>query len=174
MWERKEETTPQQPSTPAARQPVASETMERVQTAQARIGQSLKLKGDITGNEDLYIDGEVEGKIELKDNSLTIGPNGKVHADVSARSITILGKLQGSIRVADRTEIRKTGTLEGDLVTARIVVEEGAMFRGTVDIIKTGEQADTLPKKKPVSETKPAMVGKPESTGANSGAHAQA
>ena len=70
----------------------------------AQIGKSLKLKGEITGSEDLYIDGEVEGTVELKGNSLTVGPNGNVHADVSARSITILGRLQGNVKVGERTE----------------------------------------------------------------------
>ena len=78
----------------------------------AQIGKSLKLKGEITGSEDLYIDGEVEGTVELKGNSLTIGPNGNVHADVSARSITILGRLQGNVKARERTEIRKTGSFE--------------------------------------------------------------
>ena len=77
----------------------------------AQIGKSLKLKGEITGNEDLYIDGEVEGKVELKANSLTVGPNGNVHAAVSARSITILGRLQGNVKASERTEIRVSGRL---------------------------------------------------------------
>ena len=104
----------------------------------AQIGKSLKLKGEITGNEDLYIDGEVEGRIELKEHSLTVGLNGKVHADVSARSITILGHLQGNVKAGERTEIRKTGSFEGELLTAQIVIEDGAVFRGSVDIVKPG------------------------------------
>ena len=100
----------------------------------AQIGKSLKLKGEITGSEDLYIDGEVEGTVELKGNSLTVGPNGNVHADVSARSITILGRLQGNVKVGERTEIRKTGSFGGELVTAQIVIEDGAVFRGSIDI----------------------------------------
>ena len=95
----------------------------------AQIGKSLKLKGEITGSEDLYIDGEVEGTVELKGNSLTVGPRGNVHADVSARSITILGRLQGNVKVGERTEIRKTGSFGGELVTAQIVIEDGAEHR---------------------------------------------
>ena len=111
----------------------------------AQIGKSLKLKGEITGNEDLYIDGEVEGRIELKGNSLTVGSNGNVHADVSARSITILGRLQGNVKVGERTEIRKTGSFGGDLLTAQIVIEDGAVFRGSIDIVKPEQNAATAP-----------------------------
>ena len=111
----------------------------------AQIGKSLKLKGEITGNEDLYIDGEVEGTVELKGNSLTVGPNGNVHADVSARSITILGRLQGNVKARERTEIRKTGSFAGELLTAQIVIEEGSVFRGSIDIVKPGQNAANTP-----------------------------
>ena len=111
----------------------------------AQIGKSLKLKGEIMGNEDLYIDGEVEGTVELKGNSLTVGPNGNVHADVSAHSITILGRLQGNVKVGERTEIRKTGSFEGELLTAQIVSEDGAVFRGSIDIVKLGQNVANTP-----------------------------
>lgn len=106
----------------------------------AHLGKSVKVKGEINGSEDLLIDGEVEGKITLKGNSLTIGPNGNVRAEVVAHSITVLGRLEGNVRAADRVEIRKTGSLEGDLVTARIAIEEDAVFRGSIDIVKPGAQ----------------------------------
>jgi len=122
----------------------------------AQIGKSLKLKGEITGSEDLYIDGEVEGTVELKEHSLTVGPNGKVHADVSARSITILGRLQGNVRAGERIEIRKTGSLEGDLSTARIVIEDGAVFRGSIDIVKPGQNAANPPAASVPASVRPA------------------
>ncbi len=100
------------------------------------IGKSLKVKGTITGHEDLYVDGEIEGAIELEENSLTVGPNGNVSADVKARDITVLGRLTGNVRAGERIEIRKTGSLEGDLTTSRIVIEDGAVFRGSIDIVK--------------------------------------
>ena len=110
----------------------------------AQIGKSLQLKGEITGSEDLLINGEVEGVIELKENSLTVGPNGNVKADVSARSITVMGHLRGNVRAGEKIEICKTGSLEGDLSTARIVIEDGAVFRGSIDIVKPGQAtADT-------------------------------
>jgi cytoskeletal protein CcmA (bactofilin family) len=101
------------------------------------------VKGEIAGSEDLFIDGEVEGKITLQGNNLTIGPNGNVRAEVTAHSITVMGRLEGNVRAADRVEIRRTGSLEGDLVTARIAIEEDAVFRGSIDIVKPGvKQAD--------------------------------
>ena len=128
----------------------------------AQIGKSLKVKGAISGNEDLYIDGEIEGTVELEQNSLTVGPNGKVHADVTARSITILGRVQGNVRAGERIEIRKTGSLEGDLVTARIVIEDGAVFRGSIDIIKAGaaKPASRTPAT-PASQPQAASTAKP-------------
>jgi cytoskeletal protein CcmA (bactofilin family) len=157
MWGRREEAAPApkagaQPalSTPPAGEPVhqapsASTTRspagaERGGRSQAQIGKSLKLLGEITGSEDLYIDGEVEGTIELRENSLTVGPNGNVRANVKARSITVLGRLEGNVKAGERIEIRKTGSLEGDLVTPRIVIEDGAVFRGSIDILKPGVQ----------------------------------
>jgi cytoskeletal protein CcmA (bactofilin family) len=131
----------------------AASTADRGSSSQAQIGKSLQLKGEITGSEDLLIDGEVEGTVELKDNNLTIGPNGNVHADVQAKSITILGRLQGNVRAGDRVEIRKTGSLEGDLATARIIIEDGAVFRGSIDILQPGRQdADRMPAAQPAKE----------------------
>ena len=126
----------------------------------AQIGKSLQLKGEITGSEDLLIDGEVEGVIELKENSLTVGPNGSVKADVSARSLTVMGHLRGNVRAGEKIEICKTGSLEGDLSTARIVIEDGAVFRGSIDIVKPG-QADADARRKAVP-----IVEKPKSAAA--------
>jgi len=107
--------------------------------AESRLGKSIVFKGEIHGGEDLYVDGEVHGKIHLKENRLTVGPNGKVHADVSARFITIQGFLKGDLKAQEKVDIRKTGSVEGQLVTAGIMIEEGAVFRGSIDIVKPGE-----------------------------------
>lgn len=135
------------PNTLGTRLPVSSKSdsgLERGRNT-AQIGKSLTIKGSISGSEDIYIDGEVEGTIELKENTLTVGPNGKVQANVNARAITILGLVQGNVRASERIEIRKTGSLDGDLVTARIVIEDGAVFRGSIDIVKTGGGAKSVP-----------------------------
>lgn len=161
MWGKKEETgsmPSQEPSSPtsasAAPQPVRPSSSpapapKPVPTsgakAQSQIGKSLIVKGDIEGKEDLVIDGQVEGKIALPDNNLTIGPNGTVKADVDALNITVIGRLMGNVRAAERIEIRKTGSLEADLSTARIVIEDGAEFRGSIDILKPGQKPASRP-----------------------------
>jgi len=104
--------------------------------AAAQIGRSIVLDGQISGSEDLFIDGEVSGKIDLKGNHLTVGPNGKVQADVKAGWITIQGFIKGNVQADQRVEIYKTGSVEGDLTTSTIRIEDGAVFRGTIDIVQ--------------------------------------
>ncbi len=102
----------------------------------AHIGKSVVIKGELSGSEDLYVDGTVEGTIELQENSLVIGPNGKVRANVNAKAVSVQGKLEGNIRASDRAELRKTAVAVGDIVTQRIAIEDGAYFKGKVDIQK--------------------------------------
>ncbi len=105
----------------------------------AQIGKSVVIKGDLSGSEDLYLDGQVEGSISLKGNSLTVGPNGQVKASVDAKGVVIQGKLEGNIQASDRVELRKSASVTGDIATQRISIEEGAFLRGKVDI----HRADT-------------------------------
>lgn len=100
----------------------------------ARIGPTLHIRGEISGNEDVYIDGQVEGTIQLAGNSLTVGPNGRVEANISARNVTIAGTLAGNIQASERTELRKTAVVNGDVETRRISIEDGAFFKGKLDI----------------------------------------
>jgi cytoskeletal protein CcmA (bactofilin family) len=100
------------------------------------IGQTIFIKGELTGTEDLTIEGRVEGKIELKDHNLTIGPNGKIKADVFAKSIVITGELLGNAYASEKVEITNAGVLKGDIVSPRIVIADGAQFKGTVDMDK--------------------------------------
>ena len=103
---------------------------------QASIGKAVKIDGQIYSKEDLYVDGDVEGTIELQEHRLTIGPNGKVHSNIKAREVVILGNVQGNVEVTDKLEIRKDARLVGDIKTARIVIEDGAYFTGSIDIVK--------------------------------------
>lgn len=102
----------------------------------ATIGKSVTIKGQIFSREDLIVDGEIEGSIELNDHRLTVGPNGKLHAGVKAREIVILGEIHGNVEAMDKIDIRKDAKLLGDIKTARIVIEDGAYFKGSIDIIK--------------------------------------
>ena len=103
----------------------------------ASIGKAVKIVGQIFSKEDLYVDGDVEGTVELMEHKLTIGPNGNIHAGIKAREVVALGAIQGNVEASDRIEIRKDAKLIGDIRTARIVIEDGAYFKGSIDIVKT-------------------------------------
>jgi cytoskeletal protein CcmA (bactofilin family) len=111
--------------------------------ATARLGASLHVKGEITGHEDLLVDGSVEGLIQLEDRKLTVGSTAKVTADVIAREVVVYGNVKGNLRAKDRIEIKKDGSVVGDLTTARIMIEDGAYFKGSIEIDKTGDAAGT-------------------------------
>jgi cytoskeletal protein CcmA (bactofilin family) len=111
----------------------------------AHIGKSVIIKGELSGSEDLYVDGTVEGIIQLQGNNLVIGPNGHVHAEVNAKGVTVEGKLEGNIRASDRVELRKSAVIIGDIVTQRIVIEDGAYFKGKVEIQKETAQPKLTP-----------------------------
>src|SRR5690348_10616208 len=100
-----------------------------IQSEIAHIGKSVLVKGELSGSEDLYLDGEVEGSIDLKGHSLTIGPNGRVRANVNARDVVVHGKVEGNLRAVERVELKKSAILMGDIFTQRIVIEDGAFFK---------------------------------------------
>ncbi len=108
----------------------------------AHIGKSVLVKGELSGSEDLYLDGEVEGSIDLRGHSLTIGPNGRVRANVNARDVVVHGKVEGNLRAADRVELKKSAILVGDIFTQRIVIEDGAFFKGGIDIQKAEPKSE--------------------------------
>ena len=109
------------------------------------IGKSVQIKGELTGSEDLYLDGEIEGTIDLRDHSLIIGPNGKIKAGISARDLVVHGRVEGNVTATGRVELRKSCTLIGDVSTQRIVIEDGAFFKGAIDIKE--KDARTEPRK---------------------------
>ena len=114
----------------------------------AVLGKSVIVKGQIFSREDLTIDGEVEGTVELQEHRLTVGPNGKVSASIKAREVVVLGTVHGNVETTDKIEIRKDAKLVGDLKTARIVIEDGAYFKGNIDILRVGAAAQA-PKPQP-------------------------
>ena len=121
--------------------PVGRMEPEPARGGSATIGKAVKIAGQIYSREDLYVDGDVEGTIELMDHKLTIGPNGKVHAGVKAREVVALGVIQGNVEASERIEIRKDAKLVGDIKTARIIIEDGAYFKGSIDIVKPEPKA---------------------------------
>jgi cytoskeletal protein CcmA (bactofilin family) len=114
----------------------------------AVLGKSVIVKGQIFSREDLTIDGEVEGTVELQEHRLTVGPNGKVLASVKAREIVVLGTIHGNVETTDKIDIRKDAKLVGDIKTARVVIEDGAYFKGNIDIVRA-EVAKPQPAPKP-------------------------
>lgn len=139
----------------------------------ARIGRSLIIKGDLSGSEDLYIDGEIEGTIELQGNGLIIGPNGQVRANVNAKTVVVHGKINGNIRSSDRTELRKSAVATGDVYTQRISIEDGAYFKGKVEIQKQGAaeaSSETAAKMQPKAEIKVPETSVPVATGTSGAA----
>ena len=158
MWEKKKPETPQPttakaPETPApVAQPASAQTEGIAMSTDAmrplgstpsgttaRLGASLHIKGEISGNEDLHIDGTVEGLVQLEDRKLTVGASAKLTADVVAREVVVYGSVKGNLRARDRIEIKKDGSVVGDLTTARIMIEDGAYFKGSIEIDKAGD-----------------------------------
>jgi cytoskeletal protein CcmA (bactofilin family) len=123
----------------------------------ASLGKSVMVKGQIVSREDLTIDGEVEGTIELHDNRLTIGPNGRVTANIKAREIIVLGTLNGNLEASDKVDIRKEARLVGDIKSARVVIEDGAFFKGSIDIVKPDP-----PKPAPPPKAQPSAQSQPQ------------
>ena len=127
------------PSTPNQITPVKTMTSP---IEQATIGRTVVIKGEVSGSESLYIDGRVEGSVTFKDHRVTVGRNGVVQANISAREVVIMGKVTGNVECSDRVDIRSEGTLTGDVVSARISVEDGAMLRGSVQLNPTEQKQD--------------------------------
>ena len=116
--------------------------MAEVTREVAHIGKSVIIKGELSGSEDLYVDGQVEGSIELSGNRLIIGPHGQVRAKVNAKGVIVQGKLDGNILAGERVELTKSAIVVGDIATQRVAIEEGAYFKGKVDIQREGVKAD--------------------------------
>src|SRR5271170_879925 len=145
------------PSEPASapRPAVAASTAD-----QATIGKSLVIKGEVTGSDSLYIDGRVEGSINLAGNGVTIGRNAVDAANINSRDIAVLGKVRGSLTASDRVDIRSDGSLTGDVSAARISIEDGAFFKGGIDIRKGGQKPNGEEVKAPASASTEAAAAR--------------
>ena len=160
MWKRDESVKPAAPpaSTPAAAPsappvaaPAASEPRGHLGRDLVNIGKSVVIKGELTGSEDLTIEGHVEGRIDLKDNVLTIGPNGKIKAEVFAKSVVVLGEVTGNVTASEKVDIRDNGSVDGDIASPRVAIAEGAHFRGSIDMQRAGSK----PQQKPGGQPQP-------------------
>jgi cytoskeletal protein CcmA (bactofilin family) len=172
MWnKRKEDEVVPKPATPPISPATAREgnpvshlpgrTSEpEMPRAVANIGKSVVIKGQVNSREDLFVDGEVEGTLELLEHRLTIGPHARIGASVKAREVVIMGQIKGDIEAADKIDIRKEAKLVGDIRTARIVIEDGAYFKGSVDIQRP-------------EASRPAVAAKPQPPSAAAGSAQQ-
>jgi cytoskeletal protein CcmA (bactofilin family) len=116
------------------------------------IGKSVVIKGELSGSEDLTIEGHVEGRIDLKGNVLTIGPNGKIKAEVFAKAVVVLGEITGNVTASEKVDIRDNGSVDGDIASPRVAIAEGAHFRGSVDMQRAGVKP---PPPQPPQQAKP-------------------
>src|SRR5215217_5406471 len=119
---------------------IANEQSRGIERSAVNIGKSVVIKGELNGSEDLTIEGQVEGKIELKDHVLTIGPNGKIKAQVFAKAVIVLGEVNGNVTASEKVDIRDGGSVDGDIISPRVAIAEGAHFRGSVDMQRKGGQ----------------------------------
>lgn len=141
----------------------ANDPQRGVERSAVNIGKSVVIKGELNGSEDLTIEGQVEGKIELRQNVLTIGPNGRIKAQIFAKAVIILGEVTGNVTATEKVDIRDNGSVDGDIGAPRVAIAEGAHFRGSIDMQRTGG--------KPGEHKADA---KSAQTGAQSGQHAGA
>jgi len=167
MWKREEPVSPPQPASPpppkaAAPAPpvVVPANPVRQELSTVNIGKSVVIKGELSGSEDLTIEGQVEGKIELRQNMLTIGPNAKIKAQVFAKTVVVEGTVQGNISAGERIDIRDKGIVEGNLAAPRVSIADGAQFRGSVDMQGAGKFNESSDAK---SDAKPTPVAHPSS-----------
>ena len=150
MWKRDEAVKPVSPPPPAAMPPPASapvgaaaprsDVRTNMEKDIVNIGKSVVIKGELNGSEDLTIEGHVEGTIQLRDHVLTIGPNGRIKAQVFAKSVIVLGEVHGNVTASEKVDIRDNGSVDGDIISPRVAIAEGAHFRGSVDMQRKGGQ----------------------------------
>ena len=137
-----------------------SELARGLEKGPVNIGKSVVINGELTGSEDLTIEGHVEGKIELRQNVLTIGPNGKIKATVYAKSVVILGEVTGNVTASEKVDLRDNGSVDGDIAAPRVAIAEGAHFRGSIDMQRAaGKPAES----KPAQASAPTPVPTPSS-----------
>ena len=169
MWKRDEAVRPASGQPTAAPQPTApltaagapafrSESSHHLEKDIVNIGKSVVIKGELNGSEDLTIEGHVEGTIQLRDHVLTIGPNGRIKAQVFAKSVIVLGEVTGNVTASDKVDIRDNGSVDGDIISPRVAIAEGAHFRGSVDMQRKPGQGTPKGDAKTAASQQPAAA----------------
>ena len=185
MWKRDDAPAgqPQQgaqnPARPQNNDPQAPRS-DRQESTKVNIGKSVIIKGELSGSEDLTIEGQVDGKIELRQNILTIGPNGRIKAEINAKAVIVQGEVTGNITASEKIDIRDAGSVDGDLAAPRIAIADGAHFRGSIDMkreskpgqaagMSGGQTSQAKPADAKPAEAKPADVKPAQPAGAAAG-----
>ena len=178
MWKRDEAVKPTTPGTPASPAAPAQQTQanapaqpdsrrhQLMERDVVNIGKSVVIKGELNGSEDLTVEGHVEGKIELRDHVLTIGPNGKIKAQVFAKAVIVLGEVNGNVTATEKVDIRDGGSVDGDIVSPRVAIAEGAHFRGSVDMQRKGAAPAAQPQPQAKAQAQPQAAPQPQRVGA--------
>src|SRR3954454_17517287 len=183
MWKRDDAVKPTPPAgtgpapvqsvnTPSAAEPVRTTVSdsqrgsERERTT-VNIGKSVVIKGELSGSEDLTIEGQVEGKIELRQNVLTIGANARIKAQVFAKAVVILGEVTGNVTASEKVDIRDNGSVDGDIASPRVAIAEGAHFRGSIDMQKGGAPKSETKAPAATASTQSSAQQTPAAAGAN-------
>src|SRR5262245_8363297 len=173
MWKRDEAVKPTTSGQATSTGPTVQSSQSSSSTSQpeprqqtgrdvVNIGKSVVIKGELNGSEDLTIEGQVEGKIELKDHVLTIGPNGKIKAQVFAKAVIVLGEVNGNVTASEKVDIRDGGSVDGDIIAPRVAIAEGAHFRGSVDMQRKGGQPASKETQKAASQPAPQAQAQPQ------------
>ena len=171
MWKRDESVKPtSQPAPPAVPSAPTQQAgaaapqpeIKRMGQDMVHIGKSVIIKGELAGSEDLTIEGQVDGKIELKDHVLTIGPNGKIKAAVFAKAVIVLGEVHGNVTASEKVDIRDGGSVDGDIISPRVAIAEGAHFRGSVDMQRKGSPVAAAPAAPKPVVSQPVEKGQPQ------------
>jgi len=148
---------PEAPATPTSTTSTFARTESRASSV-ANIGKSLKIKGELSGNEDLTIEGNIEGQINLKDHNLTIGQNGKIVAEIRAKSVNVAGQVKGNIVAVDKIEVASTGVMLGDLTAPRVILADGCRFKGSIDM-EGGSGGSAVTTATKAAAAKPELAG---------------
>jgi cytoskeletal protein CcmA (bactofilin family) len=144
MWKKDEAVRQPQPTAPGPAAPIIDSGSSRIDASRkperdmVNIGKSVVIKGELSGSEDLMIEGQVEGKIELRQNILTIGPNAKIKAQVFAKAVVVQGEIHGNVTATEKVDIRDAGSVDGDISAPRVAIADGAHFRGSIDMQRQG------------------------------------
>lgn len=166
MFKKSHEHTSKISDSPQSQLPPATQRLPKDRVTEHKrsfLSPSISIKGDISGNEDLVVDGEVEGTIKLPENEVLIGPKGHAKANVTALTVSVEGRVNGDIHGKDRVVVKQSGRIEGDVTAPRVILEDGCQFNGSIQMNVGTESDSQARKKQPQGKPEPAQPARNES-----------